>query len=632
MKPRTTALLTALTLVVAACSGCSGGDGAGDGRPDAPNEADGSGGSDGSPRSGSASGSSRTVTPVPPPDIPDDVLPPARRTVWNPGVTYGGGGIPERTEVCATLSPGDGDDTAAIQEAIDTCPDDQVVQLTAGTFEIDDRGIEIMRSDVTLRGEGVETRLVKPEGAEGAVVYVSGGGPDLREDDYPGPSIPLTEDAVQGERSVAVERTDGLAVGEYLYLDRDTMDDPDVHWTEVQLADEAERRYFNRTDRSLAQVVRIAAIDGNVLTFETPFHTTFGVDDRAEVTRFLDNDGNATFVEWVGIEDLYVEGGTGGDWHGNVALDRCGYCWVSGIESNRNRGTAVGLYSTYRSEIRDSYVHSTAWPHPGGDGYLLGLHFGAADNLVENNIVVLGNKVMTMRASGGGNVIAYNYMDDAYGGDYRDIAEVGLNAAHYTTPHMELFEGNLSFNFDGDIGFGNSLDITVFRNHFTGLRADVGDVGLSDVAMRRAIGIQRHHRRYNFLANVLGHEGQELTGQEKFVYELTDEHHLLPDSSRPFVAAMWALGYPGDGLEDPIDPEVAATAIRHGNFDFVTEDVVWAPDLSHELPPSLYAAEKPAFFGDAEWPWVAPERDGGSVGELPAHARFLTLLESQGAP
>ena len=39
-----------------------------------------------------------------------------------------------------------------------------------------------------------------------------------------------------------------------------------------------------------------------------------------------------------------------------------------------------------------------------------------------------------------------------------------------TTPNYELFEGNQSFNFDGDYTWGNAVYITVFRNHLTGMR------------------------------------------------------------------------------------------------------------------------------------------------------------------
>src|ERR1700680_1131744 len=47
-----------------------------------------------------------------------------RNFAWNPGMTSTGG-IPNRTTVCATLSP-----SANIQAALDGCPTGQVVQLS----------------------------------------------------------------------------------------------------------------------------------------------------------------------------------------------------------------------------------------------------------------------------------------------------------------------------------------------------------------------------------------------------------------------------------------------------------------------------------------------------------------------
>src|SRR5207244_3749155 len=99
------------------------------------------------------------------------VLPADRRTLWNPGVTYAGGGIPARTDVCASLRPSGGDDTQAIQAALDGCGREQVVQLSAGTFNVTGDGLNFRTSHVTLRGAGSGTpgtgeggtRLVKAD-------------------------------------------------------------------------------------------------------------------------------------------------------------------------------------------------------------------------------------------------------------------------------------------------------------------------------------------------------------------------------------------------------------------------------------------------------------------------------------
>jgi hypothetical protein len=61
------------------------------------------------------------------------LLPLDRVTTWNPGLNTVGG-IPSRTTIYTTLSPSGGDDTMAIQAAVDSCPPEQVVQLGPGDY------------------------------------------------------------------------------------------------------------------------------------------------------------------------------------------------------------------------------------------------------------------------------------------------------------------------------------------------------------------------------------------------------------------------------------------------------------------------------------------------------------------
>ncbi len=81
-------------------------------------------------------------------------LPADRATLWNPGMR-GVGGIPDRSTVCATVTPsGTQDDTARIQGSINACPVGQVVQLTAGTFLINSGRYLLINKGITLRGAG----------------------------------------------------------------------------------------------------------------------------------------------------------------------------------------------------------------------------------------------------------------------------------------------------------------------------------------------------------------------------------------------------------------------------------------------------------------------------------------------
>ncbi len=90
------------------------------------------------------------------------VIAPDRLTIWNPGLNAVGG-IPSLTTVCKTLSPSGGDDTAAIQSALDSCPASQVVQLNGGTFNITGQGLQMTKSNVVLRGNGPTSTLLVEE-------------------------------------------------------------------------------------------------------------------------------------------------------------------------------------------------------------------------------------------------------------------------------------------------------------------------------------------------------------------------------------------------------------------------------------------------------------------------------------
>src|SRR5262249_33812120 len=176
----------------------------------------------------------------------------------------------------------------------------------------------------------------------------------------------------------------------------------------------------------------------------------------------------------IGVENLCLIGGMNADGNANTTMSCCAYSWYRNVESYFSLGTAIGLYFCFRCEVRDSYMHESADPEPGGGGYLCGFNRGTADCLFENNIMWNGNKVNVDRGGGGGNVIAYNYMDDAWGYTYAQLVEAGVNAGHYTCTHMELLEGNRAQNYKGDSFWGNTIYTTLFRNHLVGLRGARG--------------------------------------------------------------------------------------------------------------------------------------------------------------
>ncbi|TMF75147.1 MAG: hypothetical protein E6I18_11845 [Chloroflexi bacterium] len=557
-----------------------------------------------SPYESSESSPSPPPTPAP---GPFTLIPSDRLTTWSPGIP---GGIPARTTVCANLSAGtygngSGDATNGIQAALDACPVGQVVQLSSGDFKIT-HFLQITKG-IVLRGAGpTQTKLKMPVGTNSNLITVGTQWFKFTQ------ATNLASTASKGSRSVNLANNPGLTVGEIVLVDQLT-DSSVTEWSSKSPPGDASRTWFTRPNRPVGQVMEVQAVSGTTITFTTPFHIAFQTGFAAQLTRFgnVDNGPVIPSVKYAGVEDLYLSGGSGGQ--GNITLANAAYSWVRNIESDFQDGPSVGIDASFRSIVRDSYFHSTQQPFPGGGGYGISFSWYSADNLVENNIVWNMNKVMVMRASGGGNVIGYNYMEDGRNGNTPTWVEVGLNASHMTTPHYELFEGNQSFNFDGDNTWGNSVYITVFRNQLTGKRRSIPPLRLTDSQNVRAIGLMEGHMWYSFVGNVLGTANQNPSPASGFVYDAS-----YPWRNSPI--GMWRLGYNPENWNAPADPKVLSTTIREGNFDYATNQVRWA-SAAQQLPPSLYLDEKPAFFGSNPWPWVDPT-GATKTFTLPARARF----------
>jgi len=549
--------------------------------------------------SSAADAGPRPNGPSAPPTMVPDVMPPERRTAWKPGPP---GGIPERTVVCATVNAsafGNGivDATAGIQAAIDACPEGQVVSLSAGEFLVNGTYPITLGKGVVLRGAGpAATRLSKTSPQANPVVLIGERWPQEAA------SALLAANAARGATSVTLVSAAGFSPGQLVVLDERT-DTSYVYWgTEAAVAPGAAGRgWFTRFDRPVGQMLEVAAVVGNSVSFTTPLHIGFDTAHAAQLTRYTVPYG----AKRAGLEDLYVRGGL----DDNITVRFAIESWVKDVESDWSTGDSVALDSSLRCVLRDSYVHDTPSAYPGGNGYLLSVATYTADSLVENSIFMNANKVMVMRASGGGNVIAYSYFDNGHIANKQGWMETGLNASHLACPHFELFEGNEAFNIDGDDTWGGAVDNTFFRNHASGKRRSY-----PDEQNRRAIGLMYGHYDYSFVGNVLGSPAQDPAPYHGFAYE-----DFWPWKADPI--GLWRLGYTPKDWDARPDPRVLATTHRHANYDYATRSVHWAEGYLRELPDSLYLPGKPRFFGGERWPWVDPTGPT-PLYRLPARLRF----------
>lgn len=585
---------------------------------------------------------------------PNTFLPADRATTWNPGM-MGEGGIPNRSTVCATLSPVEGasDDTPRIQAAINSCPNGQVVQLTAGTFLINNGNYLLINKGITLRGAGPQqTTLEKTNGARpfhdapGAkpspLIIVGTSLFSTTDDtiDVIG-STNLTADAVKGAHAISVASTAGFSPGQIILLDEasgaawstdrqgrgEIWAAPDLrvvwqkHKPAVQYVDDfapdafpttpqTAGSWFSRPDRPTAEVKQIASVSGTTVTFTTPIHIAYRSGNAAQLSRFA-----RPHVKNAGVEDLKLVGGDAG----NLRFNWAALSWARNVENTAWLGEGFAFHSSFRIELREFYVHDAAWAQPGGGGYAISLSAGSSEVLIENGIAVRANKLIVARSAGAGSVVGYNYMDMGYINTQGSWIETGLNASHMVGSHHVLFEGNLGHNADSDNTHGNSIYHTFFRNHLRGIRAAfdnqaggrIDDAAQSRNGPRRCVGLMAYSYWMSFVGNVLGASGQ----MDGWAYETSFV------DGKP---GIWMLGW--DAVSPyPTDAKVAATVLRHGNFDYLTNTVKWDPGVSdHRLPDSLYLTGKPAFFNAGSsytWPWVDPAGPT-KLHVLPAKARY----------
>ena len=599
-----------------------------------------------------------TPTPVPTAAGGPALIPPARLTAWSPGMP---GGVPARTTVCANVSAttygnGTQDATAGIQAALDACPAGRVVQLSAGSFQVNN--YLLIHSGITLRGAGPGvTTLTKTNGAHARLSKTQPIDPSTYQyDTQPiiivGPNRwPKTDDTTsqalvldgsQGATSVTVANAAGFAAGQIVLVDElsgaSWQNTPNgfpgaakvwagdrvawnMHWPLQQYQDDNSfsdangpydldgttrvvphaMSWFSRQDRPTNELKDIASVSGNTITFTTPLTISYRTNHTAQVTRPM---ADSVHVKNAGVEDLTTVGGA----DGQVRFENAAYSWAKNIEVTQWIGEGVAINTSFRVELRDSYIHTGSWPTPGGAGYAVSFAGGSSQVLVENNILSDTNKVMVMRSSGAGSVVGYNYADDGWISYDQGWQEVGINASHMSGPHHVLFEGNYSQNADSDYTHGNAIYLTFFRNWLSGHRKSFADI--SNV---RAVGLAYGSWWDSFVGNVLGLPGQ-MAG---WTYE---DPAMTSIGAQWGNDSIWKLGYDPERWTMVPDPQVLSTVIREGNFDYVTNQVHWT-SAAQQLPPSLYLTSKPTFFGTNPWPWVDPT-GATKVFTLPARARF----------
>ena len=590
--------------------------------------------------------------------VPRDNDPVRPATVWLPaGNPYGGYSVNPALAGQGNAAAF----TSAMQAAINaagaaaTPSSRKIVLLKAGTYYVNPQGLPnkggqvglyVTVDNVTIRGEGADRTRLAANGTipDYGTVVLFGHRGGFNDGDFRVTSV--VGNAWMSTNTIQVADASRFAVGDVITIDM--LDGPAIPTGSVQLNASFlwfyDGVYFKRQPsfswagpstgapginvgdlgsanaaavnavprwRSLGQASEITAISGNTLYLKEPLTKDFMQSRSPQVWRMVAKDNRSVFLgnRWSGIENIAVAGGNN-QWGfpgGTIAFSYMSYAWAKNVEADGSRGSDsahpgkdgynIGLGRCYRCVIRDSYVHESRDQNPGGQAYGIAIGTGSSACLVENNISINNNKPIVSIASGGGNVIAYNYVDNAVIWNSPGWQENAIDDSHGAFTHHDLIEGNWTPNIGSATTHGNSGWHVHFRNYATG-RNSSGTV----TGNLRAVGVDAWTHESAFVGNVL---------RGGNVYETNPSSRngtpIFALGNNFMFGGNWDNGY------------AKAHIWRDGNWDSVNGRTVWVSGAK-TLPPSLYLASKPAFFGTRTWPWVDP--NSGTVGTLPAKARY----------
>lgn len=536
------------------------------------------------------------------------------------------GGIPNRTTIYTTLSPGAS--ASQIQSAINSCPTGQVVKLNAGTYSIS--AINLGHpgpSGWTLRGAGMGQTILNM--SAGSACWIMGSYPPW--DGTWGNSVNVTAGGTQGSSNITVSSTSAYAVGNHCVIDM-----ANSGWivgygdggSGNPTANNSSAGKGHDGNRVQLHVVKITGKSGNDLSFWPPLPYALDSGRSPQISKASILPGPVS----AGIEDLTFNfSGTsaaGIQWNGSYG------CWMKNVEV-KNWGT-FGIWPAWSAcfEMRGCYVHDPIafdW----SKGYGLQMD-PCSGSLIIDNIFYKCQEELLLQGGCAGNVLAYNFVGfsyDGYIGIQWLLQEMAIN--HTPFPTHNLFEGNYTGKMQADDYYGPSGWGTILRNRVTGNGPWITE-------NRITISLDAMQRYYSVVGNQLGERtapSSVYLAKPNVTLNYAQPGNISwgydPGSTSfgygsPYV---YRLGYPfignngsGSGLAVH-DSFVKTNTLRHGNWDAANNAVVWDPNIAERnIPNSLFLSSKPAWFGDLAWPPYGPSAPStvtNDMAKIPAGYRLL---------
>ncbi len=393
---------------------------------------------------------------------------------WVPGLTVGvPGGIPtSRTHLIdVTQAPYNADKTGAtdaspaINSAINAAVTNDVVYLPDGTYKcISTISIPFTKNNITLRGQSLAA-IVDSRAGRGIQFGIG-----VNWLDASNPNSTIVSGLVAGSTSIVVANGSGFVPNRTCLLI--LSDDPSIPVVST---------YGYRNLVSFT--VQVVAVSGNTLTISPPIPFTPGVTSGASIRQF-----QLQTPFGIGVETLTVDGANSGNtMQAGIWNDgSCYASWVLGTKVINHTNYGIANFNSSMIEIRQNFVGASTI----GTNHSGILHNTVTGGLVEHNYVTDNFPGLEVNFASVGNVFAYNY--------FRNAGK-GMDTNHAPHNCFNLYEGNVTPNFQCDGYFGGTSDDTFFRNWLNGFDGGVPVFSAS---------LNRMTRAYNLVGNVVGTSGQ----------------------------------------------------------------------------------------------------------------------------
>jgi hypothetical protein len=367
---------------------------------------------------------------------------------------YLGGGVPlPEVPAAVTLGPSGGDDTAAIQGAIDMVAARPLadgfrgaVVLKAGSYQLGGV-LRITASGVVLRGagSGAGGTELKFTGAARRVMYVTGMGTRVLD---MASSATITDDYVPaGSTTFTVASAAGLKVGDDVVVGRPVT----AAWISLLGMDKLVRNGAQQTWISPGTVIRaertITAIAGNKITVDIPIPDSFDGKYVKPPGGSIVKYSHAGRITRVGLEGFRAVGSpraAGNDFH-FLELGAVADAWVKDVVAHDFTSAAVIRDSAKAITLQDLMAS-----HTPGD------YFTAA---APSDFNVDGSQIFINRGgSKGGNKIFYYSTSGGVVGPNVVLGFSGTGVRSHVQPHQRWATGLLVDDThldDGNIEYMN---------------------------------------------------------------------------------------------------------------------------------------------------------------------------------